>query len=183
MLRYRLSMLICVGGLPGSGRKDFALALAEKLGFYSFGLESVMRSSHLIREYRMRRPEGIISDDLRLRMYRHAARSFDGIAHTFKNVVVHEPFHRRVPREFLFEAGEQSFGDVRLLWIEDTKADLNERARRLCEKNPRLTQADAAKIIRAMEADFEPFVDAPHIMRDVYGDPAAADRAAEILDL
>ncbi len=176
-------MLICVGGIPGSGRKDFALALAEKLGFYSFGLENAMRSSHLIREYRAHEPEGTIHDDLRLRMYQHAARNFNDVARTFKNVVVHEPFHRRIPREFLFDAGRRSFGDVRVLWIEDTKADVAERARRLCEKNPRLSLEDAAQLISTMEEDFEAFEQTPYVIRDVYGDTTAATRAAHILGL
>ena len=174
------SMLICVGGIPGSGRKDFARALAGKLGFYTFDLEGVMRSSLMVKAYRTQRSDGMVSDNLRLRMFHHAARHFDDIAHTFRNVVVDEPLHRSIPRDFLFEAGRRSFGSVIPIWV-DTDADHAEKIRRLQEKNPRLSEKQAGHLITIMARDFEPFAEAPIYAHNAYDNGAVLQDVARLL--
>jgi len=172
-------MLICVGGLPGSGRKDFAHRIAEKSGFYAFDLESNMRTLLLRREYQ--RGEETLSDALRLRMFQHVARNFAHVSETFRNVIVDEPFHRIVPREFLFAEGARYFKRVAVVWVEETEAHIEERILRVREKNPRLTPVTARTIIETMERDFEPFVTPPIFAYNVVNNPLVVDNVVRAL--
>lgn len=166
-------MLICVGGLLGSGRKDFARRLGEKLDFYVFNLESSMRTTLFLREHQRESLHGydLLSDPLRLRMFQHVARDFGQLAKTYRNIIVDESFHRHIPREFFFEEGKKHFTRVAVVWVEDTEASLEERVQRVLEKNPRHDAEGVKRMIKTMERDFEPFTLPPIVVRNVVQNP------------
>lgn len=170
-------MLIFVGGLLGSGRKDFAQHLGAKLDFYVYDLESSMRTSLFLREYRRERVHSYdtLSDTLRLHMFQHVARNFEQLSNIFKNVVVDEPFHRNIPRSFLFEQGKKYFKQVPVVWVEDTQASVEEKALRVLRKNPRHNVANVKKMIEKMESDFEPLPSPPIFARNVAQNPLILD--------
>jgi predicted kinase len=174
-------MLICVGGIPGSGRKDFARQLAARLGFYTFDLESNMRTG-LMRHahYRAGNTE-TLSDEIRARMVRQAVRNFEHLSETFRNVMLDEPLHRAQTRALLFEAGAKYFSSVQMVWVEETEATQAERVLRIQEKNPRLSDETARSIIETMERDFEPFETPPILAQNVVGNQRALEETVRAL--
>jgi predicted kinase len=181
LLCYGIAMLICVGGIPGSGRKDFARQLAARLGFYTFDLESNMRTG-LMRHahYRAGNTE-TLSDEIRARMVRQAVRNFEHLSETFRNVMLDEPLHRAQTRALLFEAGAKYFSSVQMVWVEETEATQAERVLRIQEKNPRLSDETARSIIETMERDFEPFETPPILAQNVVGNQRALEETVRAL--
>ena len=137
-------MLLCIGGISGSGRKTLAREYAARSGYHLY--DSNARKSHqYVRsddgtyDQLTSHPQddvtwehlyGVILEDLSLLLKMHSG------------VVLEDSFHREGPREyFLKEAGER-FGGVVFIWIERERTQANDAiVRQHGERSARILRA------------------------------------------
>src|SRR4051812_42798305 len=115
-----LSMLICVGGFPGSGRSRLCKALSASLRFYEYPVPEVKHtlSIEYVHKITASRSSTPYSDELLLQVYKKIVADFQLLSKMHAGLIVSDVFYRNVPRELLFNESEKYFGNPLIVWAE-----------------------------------------------------------------
>lgn len=148
-------MIIFVGGFMGSGRQTLAQALATKLGFRLLTVEDAYGYRAIVEAHKTMRPRrSPLTDEETIVLYKDLAEQIPRLVTMHGGVVVCHDFHRKAPRDALF----QSVSDrgARIIWIESLGQLADVRMEKLA--NAKGAQfATFASMRAVMQHTFEPF--------------------------
>jgi len=124
-MRYNARMLICLGGIFGSGRKVLAKKLSERLQYHYFDI-SDKKFRRLIRD-----DKGVVHERVvqprtsveRKQLYEKALREMPLLSKMYPDMVMDDGFYLREPRDYFFAEVKKYFDPVIFIWV-DTTDDL-----------------------------------------------------------
>ncbi|MDB5238659.1 MAG: hypothetical protein JWM46_929 [Candidatus Kaiserbacteria bacterium] len=111
-------MLIVLGGLLGSGRIYLANKLALTYGVYPYDLNSKKVPLPMFDtdgNVRTRVPK---NKQERLRVYDKVLEDLPFASKMHPNILIHDTFHRQMPREYFLEKAKEICSPVVFIWIE-----------------------------------------------------------------
>ena len=111
-------MLICLGGLFGSGRRTLAHKIAHIYGYHYHDVNAhkprrYISPDDFTREFTIQ-PR---TDEMRLSIYRSAIAKLPLISKMYENVILEDSFHRAEPREYFLATVKDYFDKVVFVWV------------------------------------------------------------------
>lgn len=156
-------MIIFFGGFIGSGRKSIARRFAARYGLHHYDIDDerfhrfVFDKAGRAKE----RPVAARGDASLNELYRRAAEKFPMLAKMHEGVVIDHAFHRKLPREYLFEEARKHFGEVAFVWIQSEEGYVRRRLELLERMGMIRSVADALRGRAITKKYFQLFRPAP----------------------
>lgn len=113
-------MLVLLGGLRGSGKREMAQELARREGFFHYVLDQHRPRSYFLNEKKEMVTYSIesTSDEDHIRIFKRACADFPLLSKMYRGVVITDQFHRKKPRDFLLSQARRYFSVIHCVWIE-----------------------------------------------------------------
>ncbi len=161
-------MLILLGGLQGSGKRQLARAFSDATGFFwhdtarngSVVPSRFERSSTVIHTDPV-----IITDALRVQRLEKIVRDFPLLSKMYDGVIVEHLLHRRLPREHLITAARRHFSNVVTIWLDSDEGAIQERIAESVGSNSGPLFERALRQREHTVQEFEPFDEPIDVIR------------------
>jgi hypothetical protein len=156
-------MLLVLGGSIGSGRNMLAQQFSQRSGFHQYDLQGkrmqrrVFDDEGRVHEY----PQRSSTDEMRVALYRTALRDLPMLSKMHRDVVVHDGFHRKIPREYFLQAAASYFDPVVFVWIESDEDVAQRRIGFLYREHVIESVAAGKRMREKMQKEYEPSAQAP----------------------
>ena len=144
------SILICLGGLPGSGKRSLARSLAKEHGLYVLDFQAKKRQ--LFNSRSSHSPEQV--DMLQTYLFQQILSEFPTVSKMYPRMITQSLFHRATPRNFFLDAAKAYFDRVEFAWIESV--DPGQQFESLVERGILQTSEHGALWRDSVERYFEP---------------------------
>lgn len=131
---YDTEMLVCLGGILGSGARVLANELALKYGLHHYDMDRMKIRSFPINkkgDLTVWQPR---SAQERMHVYRTALDEFPRLAKMYPDAIVDEAFLREVTREYFLSRAKAFYDPVIFIWIEADQARVIKNLERMCDQ-------------------------------------------------
>jgi len=181
-LGYDVGMLVCIGGFPGSGRNRLAEDISKATNWHYQSLSPLKRAFSIRGIHTAVRPhKGTrYSDELMMLTYKHITGEFPILSRMYPDMILKDHFTREVPREYFFREASSYFRNLLIVWVDATLEESEQRLHTVLADQPKKLQ-NRLRLIREMNASFQPFTRPVSIVRYMEDPNAAVEKVLALI--
>ncbi len=173
-----MSVLICISGLPGTGKTTLSKAIATAYQAYHLELDSYKKQVYSADpQYEEKLAQGIpFSDELRKQAFDQGIQALSNLKKLPDHVVVDEVFPTHILREYFYAQVKHSFKTLVVVWIQSDEAMIHAR---LMQQRADHMLKNSWSMYLNLKKIFEPVQEADIVYNNIYSIEIARVELAE----